>query len=370
VRGVVVEEADGQFDLHVGAINRGEASDPWPGSLNKTQFTALTTPNTNDNANRLTQIQVDNISPSALTMTALMRAGDPAPTASGIAPNDIDNDLVAVDVTISGDFIRHGATFRLEYPGGQAAAAQSPQDGEDIVPFALEWVDYTRLRGTINVYSKTDGFWDLVVVNPDGQEVRLDGEVQINFVVAVQLVSASLDVVEGRVRAAYVLRDQEPGETIRLHRSLAPGDDWRLVADDLRAAEGTYTFVDGDVEPGRTYHYRLTAHEADGTVRELHRGAVTVPAGDLVLEQNVPNPFNPSTTIRFYLPARARVSVDVFDVSGARVARLAEGVYDAGPHGVTWDGTDAAGTRVGSGVYLYRLQAGTRSLTRKMIVVK
>jgi M6 family metalloprotease-like protein len=369
VRGVVLEEADGLFNLNVGTINRGEPSDPFPGTLNRTQYDSLTTPNSNDNANRATHIQVTSISASASTMTANLRAGDPPPQAGGIVPNNIDNDLVAVDVDVSGGFMRHGATFRLEY-AGTLARPSDPQDSADIVPVALEWVDYARVRGTINVYSKTAGPWDLVVVNPDGQESRLASAVTINFIVAVQLVSAALDVVEDGVRVAYVLRSQEPDETIRLHRSLAPGDDWQLVADDLRAVDGTYAHIDRGVEPGRTYHYRLTAHPGDGSIRELHRGSVTVPAGDLVLEQNVPNPFNPSTTIRFYLPARARVRLDVFDVSGALVARVAEGVYDAGAHRATWDGTDARGSRVGSGVYLYRLRAGTRALTRKMIVVK
>jgi len=370
VGGVVLEEADGDADLNYGTPNRGEAGDSYPGSTNNTTFSGGSTPNSDDNADRPTRIQLTNISASAMTMTAQMRAGDPAPTASGIVPNNIDNDLTAVDVAISGGFIRHGATFRLEYPGAQAAAPQNPQDALDIVPFALEWIDYARLQGTINVYSKQAGLWDLVVTNPDGQEVRLVGAVTINYIVAVQLVSAALDVVEGGVRVAYVLRDQEPGEIIRLYRSLTPDDDWRLIADDLRPTAREYAYLDRDVEPGHSYTYRLVAQEADGTLRELHRGSVTVPARDLVLEQNIPNPFNPSTTIRFYLPARARVRVEVFDVSGARVARLAEGVYDAGPHRVTWDGTDASGTRVGSGVYLYRLQAGARTLTRKMIVVK
>jgi GH35 family endo-1,4-beta-xylanase len=73
---------------------------------------------------------------------------------------------------------------------------------------------------------------------------------------------------------------------------------------------------------------------------------------EFVLEQNHPNPFNPSTRIRYSLPARSRVLISVFDVLGAEVATLADGVREAGPHEVTFDGS-----RLANGMYLYRLEA-------------
>lgn len=83
------------------------------------------------------------------------------------------------------------------------------------------------------------------------------------------------------------------------------------------------------------------------------------------LEQNYPNPFNPTTTIRFHLPHREFVSLRVFDVLGREVAMLVNEVRDSGEHEVQWDAS-----RVGSGVFFYRLRAGEFVSARKMILIR
>lgn len=83
------------------------------------------------------------------------------------------------------------------------------------------------------------------------------------------------------------------------------------------------------------------------------------------VEQNYPNPFNPSTTIRYGLPNEAFVTIKVFNLLGQEVAMVFAGRQPAGVHTAT---IDAA--KLGSGVYFYKVQAGSSSLTRKMIVVK
>ena len=83
------------------------------------------------------------------------------------------------------------------------------------------------------------------------------------------------------------------------------------------------------------------------------------------LAQNFPNPFNPSTTIRYALPARSHVTLIVFNTLGQQVATLVEGETDAGYHEVTFDASHLA-----SGVYLYRLTAGSDVETRKLILVR
>ena len=90
-----------------------------------------------------------------------------------------------------------------------------------------------------------------------------------------------------------------------------------------------------------------------------------------VLHQNAPNPFNPTTTIRFDLARPGPVKLEIFDVSGRRVRTLVDGPLQPGwNHRVTWNGLDDNGTRVASGIYLYRLRTADRSSTRKMIVLK
>jgi hypothetical protein len=113
---------------------------------------------------------------------------------------------------------------------------------------------------------------------------------------------------------------------------------------------------------------------ASGFSSEVFQDRATA-AGEWVtyrtqLYQNVPNPFNPSTTIRFELREQADVSLIVYDVAGRSVKRLSNGTRTRGVHTVSWDGTNDAGEHVSSGIYFYRLDAGSYVQTRKMLLLK
>jgi hypothetical protein len=84
-----------------------------------------------------------------------------------------------------------------------------------------------------------------------------------------------------------------------------------------------------------------------------------------VLEQNFPNPFNPSTTIPYAIPVRSNVELMVFNTLGQRVAILQDGEQDAGYHEVRFDAHGLP-----SGVYFYRLSAGASTETKKLILVR
>jgi hypothetical protein len=89
-----------------------------------------------------------------------------------------------------------------------------------------------------------------------------------------------------------------------------------------------------------------------------------------VLHQNDPNPFNPSTTLRFDLQQAGPVELTIYDVSGRRVRTLVQETRAEGPHQVIWRGLDESGRQVASGVYLYKLKAGSFVETRRMVLLK
>jgi len=91
---------------------------------------------------------------------------------------------------------------------------------------------------------------------------------------------------------------------------------------------------------------------------------------EFMLAQNYPNPFNPETRIEYSLPGPSDVNLAVFDVQGRKVRVLVDGQQDAGIKVVTWNGCDENGSRVSSGVYFYRLQAGDYAETKKMVLEK
>jgi hypothetical protein len=88
------------------------------------------------------------------------------------------------------------------------------------------------------------------------------------------------------------------------------------------------------------------------------------------LTQNYPNPFNPSTQIGFALPKASNVRVNIYDITGKLVRSLVNDSYAAGTYSATWDGQNLNGQQVTSGVYIYRIEAGSFTATKKMLMLK
>jgi len=86
---------------------------------------------------------------------------------------------------------------------------------------------------------------------------------------------------------------------------------------------------------------------------------------ELELAQNYPNPFNPSTVIRYTVPEQAHIRLTIYDMLGREISVLVNEQQGPGSYDVTWDGTDFT-----SGMYLYRLEAGSKSMTRRMTLIK
>ncbi len=122
----------------------------------------------------------------------------------------------------------------------------------------------------------------------------------------------------------------------------------------VEATDGLFT-TQSDPTPG--HHITLTA-DAISSVKAPQPEFVT-------LSQNYPNPFNPSTTIRFSTTKRSQVSLKVFDLLGGEVATIHSGIMAAGEHSVLFDAS-----KLRSGVYMYRLEAEGKSLSRRMVVMK
>jgi hypothetical protein len=92
---------------------------------------------------------------------------------------------------------------------------------------------------------------------------------------------------------------------------------------------------------------------------------------EFAVEQNRPNPFSGQTTVRFGVPnPGAHVKLSVYDVAGRHIATLVDGERQPGYHDATWDGTAASGKPVSSGIYFCRFEAGGRTMTRQMLLLK
>jgi glucose/arabinose dehydrogenase len=104
-------------------------------------------------------------------------------------------------------------------------------------------------------------------------------------------------------------------------------------------------------------------------LRPLVTGIDDVPASGGVLSQNVPNPFNPVTRIRFSTHEEGLVELTVYDVEGRLVQTLVRKRLDAGPHAAAWDGRNEKGAAAPSGIYFYRLAVNGRAVDAKRMVL-
>jgi len=192
---------------------------------------------------------------------------------------------------------------------------------EDIT---IEWTDYSGVED-VDIFATSDDGGVLV-----GWTIRGDGPVGL-----------------------HVLREVD-GEIIPLHRDALPGSAAR--------------WLDRGVEPGVEYRYWLEVTEADGTVSRFGpTEAVRIEPKGMVLSLSEPYP-SPATdvvTIAFTLPEDGSVELAVYDLSGRRVATLVEGDLTAGRHEATWNCGE-----VPSGVYLYRLETATGTLSRRTVVAR
>ncbi|MCD4830060.1 MAG: T9SS type A sorting domain-containing protein, partial [Candidatus Cloacimonetes bacterium] len=95
-----------------------------------------------------------------------------------------------------------------------------------------------------------------------------------------------------------------------------------------------------------------------------------VPAASFALHGCYPNPFNPTTTVRFSLAQPSDVQLDIYNVRGQHVATLVDEHMQAGEHELVWDGQDDNNRASASGIYLLRLDAGGRTATSKALLLK
>jgi hypothetical protein len=156
--------------------------------------------------------------------------------------------------------------------------------------------------------------------------------------------------------------------------------DWATGAYNLYLCDGDWTitppFITDRNAPVAT---NLTIGEAPDTVHTLNFAYTLISdVGDngtmlpksFALRQNVPNPFNPSTTISFDLPRQSGVELAVYNVLGQKIATLAQGDYAPGTYTVNWDGKDERGSAVATGIYFYRIVADNYRMVKKMLLMR
>ena len=153
---------------------------------------------------------------------------------------------------------------------------------------------------------------------------------------------ASVSVVDSSVATA---------STVNFNGTFSSNVDWAVVAVELKPQAGALTKQSG----------------VAGDSYDLTEAPLPM---DFELVQNFPNPFNPTTTIKFALPEASQVTLRIINIRGKLVRTLASGGFEAGYHQFLWDATNDFGVKVSSGMYFYQLQSNDFHEVRKMLLLK
>ena len=215
--------------------------------------------------------------------------------------------------------------------------------------------------------------------NPDG----LIREIQVLQPGLVQAINIDINISHSSIGNLVISLTSPSGTTVRLH------DNTGGLADDLVGNWPANLIVDGpgnladflDESAQGTWQMKVadTGWGATGTWHTwgLNLGVIDaisgvddgLPSVTRVLG-NMPNPFNPRTTVMFDLAREGVAQIAIYNVRGQMVRSLGADVLAAGRHEVVWDGMDSAGRGVGSGVYFFRLKTNGESLVSKMTLVR
>ncbi|UCF05202.1 MAG: S8 family peptidase [bacterium] len=255
-----------------------------------------------------------------------------------------------------------------------------------VLPDSIMWVYYelsyddqgdTQLEGAMHFMAGDSAFgW-----SSDRYE-----DVTASIALAVTLASFTANGLDGQAIVEWTTASEIGTAGFNIHRSTDEDGEYERINKEPIPAEGnelegaSYSYTDRAVTNGVTYYYRLEDIDLNG--RSTFHGPVTATTasaedGDepkipdaFNLAQNIPNPFNAITEIKYGLPVDCDVTLTIFNVAGQRIRMLVNEHQAAGYKTARWDGKNDEGLGVSSGIYFYRLDAGSFVEVKKMVLLR
>jgi len=272
--------------------------------------------------------------------------------------------VYAVDVDGDGDI------DVLSASAWDAKIAWYENDGnENFTPHTIT----TSADGAESVYAvDVDGDGDMDVLSASSYDLKIAWYENLSSTIPVELTSFTALTSKDRVSLNWSTATETNNQGFEIERRPANEEFSRIGS---VQGHGTttepqeYSFIDRSIERGK-YFYRLKQIDFDGSFEYSEEVEVNVEVNtplSFYLAQNYPNPFNPGTTIKFSIPETEFVTLKVYDMLGNEIVSLLNEQKGAGEYEVEFN---AANLPSGSGIYLYILQAGNYTRTKKMILLK
>jgi len=247
---------------------------------------------------------------------------------------------------------------------------------------SINWIlvdnpgDWTETTAIIQIASKSKADDDLEVVFPQNEDQTLP----LTLSIFTAVVSA-----QNYVQLQWVTSTESGVMGYYLHRGQTDVLSEAILISPMIESTNTshghsYTYTDSEVSLGNTYYYWLQGVDYDG--QSYYAGPIAVPIegeeGDIgpqipLLTQLLnafPNPFNPSTAIRYTLKDAGNVRIEIFNLKGQKVREFERSHATAGLYSIAFDGKDHNGSSLASGVYYYKMSSTGFKATKKMLLMK
>ncbi|MCL1826608.1 MAG: M6 family metalloprotease domain-containing protein [Candidatus Cloacimonetes bacterium] len=208
------------------------------------------------------------------------------------------------------------------------------------------------------------------IYHPDNWLITPQIAVQPNMQLSYYIGSTSTSNYFEHISVLISTSNAKHGSFRHVRSEVLSTPQWRLKAIDLTPYVGQNIFVafrHHDVSGQAVL--KLDAVRV-GAPLENGENDVTEPYTATQLIRNYPNPFNPDTSIKFYLDTPSDVGIDIYNVKGQKIKQLASEPFGAGVHEIVWNGTDENGANVGTGIYFYQMRAGDFHSRQKMLLLK
>ncbi len=351
-RGVVLEEADGRYDLLYAVNNVGDKSDPYPGLTGNTSFGLNTSPNSRSNGGNPTPVSIENISFSFDNISADYTAGFPAPHITGVFPQTIDKEGYSNSILIEVTGLNIRFTPKCVLKKGR----------KEIPAGEVVWLGQEKIIADFDSGPLTAGYWDLHLENPDGNTASLQEGLFVNSI----YLYARAFSKNGYIGLEWEVEGDLPCQAM-VYRSGQGGDFDQITSEPLAGSGGMFSYRDTGVEPSTQYSYRIVTTVDERTEEILLAGPYQIQERALTLFQNHPNPFSDQTTLEFYLPGDMEVEFFLYDALGRRVDGIRGKTYSKGYNAVSYrPGRD----KIPPGLYFLALEGGGNREVIKIVVIR
>ena len=293
-----------------------------------------------------------------LVTVGTIYGGDPVDFGGGTFTAEVEGDVFVARFDSEGN---HLASQYFTGPNMQYASGMCLDNADNVVlsGILMGTVDFGGGPLTVTGYYPDDYF------DQDAFIVKFSTQSPLPVLIS----SFNASAKRGSIEIRWDVASDEPVEESVLYRR----EDGAYMGTPIVSMSdpNVRAYTDTNVKPGKTYIYQLLIHTVAGNDVQSTAAIVTLPKLVTELKQNYPNPFNPRTTIEYVLSERASIAIGIFDAAGKVVAEFPQGLRGPGTYRQEWNGLNAAGQPVASGVYFYRLLgAGPASAQRKMILLK